>query len=147
MVLSVSTRRTPLKSPPKSSPPAKHKTKSPAKPRTKSPTRAKPAAPAKAAATLPAKRTAAAPKPMPKTVMADAVKKVTTTAKTVMSKIQGPSWTVLAPVAVVLLVAVIMGGLNWSAEPEPLTLIEEISGVATGAAVRAKSYIASLGLM
>lgn len=146
MVLSVSTRRSPLKSPPKSSPPAKPKTKSPAKPGTKSPTRAKPAAPAKAAATLPAKSTAA-PKPMPKTVMADAVKKVTTTAKTVMSKTQGPSWTVLAPVAVVLLVAVIMGGLNWSAEPEPLTLIEEISGVVTGAAVRAKSYIASLGLM
>lgn len=138
MVLSVSTRRTPLKSPPKSSPPAKPKTKSPAKPRTKSPTRAKPAAPAKAAATLPAKSTAA-PKPMPKTVMADAVTKVTTTAR--------PSWTVLAPVAVVLLAAVIMGGLNWSAEPEPLTLIEEISGVVTGAAVRAKSYIASLGLM
>lgn len=146
MVLSVSTRRSPLKSPPKSSPPAKPKTKSPAKPGTKSPTRAKPAAPAKAAATLPAKSTAA-PKPMPKTVMADAVKKVTTTAKTVMSKTQGPSWTVLAPVAVVLLAAVIMGGLNWSAEPEPLTLIEEISGVVTGAAVRAKSYIASLGLM
>lgn len=146
MVLSVSTRRSPLKSPPKSSPPAKPKTKSPAKPGTKSPTRAKPAAPAKAAATLPAKSTAA-PKPMPKTVMADAVTKVTTTAKMVMSKTQGPSWTVLAPVAVVLLAAVIMGGLNWSAEPEPLTLIEEISGVVTGAAVRAKSYIASLGLM
>ena len=140
MVLSVSTRRSPLKSPPKSSPPAKPKTKSPAKPGTKSPTRAKPAAPAKAAATLPAKSTAA-PKPMPTTVMADAVTKVTTTAR--------PSWTVLAPVAVVLLAAAIMGGLNWSAEPEPLplTLIEEISGVVTGAAVRAKSYIASLGLM